>query len=166
MCGIQVVIARGLPRSLLKILEAGKSLHSRGPDSSCTKTTEDGIYTFHRLAINDTSESGNQPFIATKKNGCKIYMLCNGEIYNHVQLAEKYSLKCESKSDCEVILRLYEKLGSFPKVVQELDGVFAIVLVDDDKCWFARDRIGVRPLFQGWMPTYPELVGFEEHCLA
>ena len=83
-------------------------------------------------------------------------MMCNGEIYNHLELEKEYELKCNSKSDCEVILRLYEKIG-FEETIKKLYGVFAIVLVDGDKVYMARDRIGVRPLYFGIT---------EEKCLA
>jgi asparagine synthase (glutamine-hydrolysing) len=75
--------------------------------------------------------------------------MCNGEIYNHLDLKKEFDLKCSSNSDCEVILRLYEKIG-FQETVKRLYGVFAIVLVDGDKIYMARDRIGVRPLYFGW----------------
>jgi asparagine synthase (glutamine-hydrolysing) len=75
-------------------------------------------------------------------------MICNGEIYNFKSLIDKYSLKCKSSSDCEVIIHMYEKIG-FYETVKALDGVFAIVLIDkntgDVHC--ARDIIGVRSMY-------------------
>jgi len=145
MCGILCVLSKRIPSDRLLIHRSGKTLTGRGPDCCCRVSLQGSIYDFYRLCIVDKSPLGNQPFVSGD-----IVVLCNGEIYNHVQLEEEYELKCESKSDCEVILRLYEKLKDFTKVVRLLDGVFAIVLTDGNKCWFARDRIGVRPMFKGW----------------
>lgn len=143
MCGILAVICNTLPNQLQKILLASKYLHTRGPDSSMTMLKPSGIYIFHRLSINDISNDGSQPMISGN-----ILMMCNGEIYNHRELEKEYELKCVSKSDCEVILRLYEKIG-FEEMVKKLYGVFAIVLADGDQVYMARDRIGVRPLYFG-----------------
>lgn len=143
MCGILAVLCDKLPIQLQKILSAGKYLSTRGPDSSLSIVKSNGVYIFHRLSINDTSSDGNQPMVSGN-----ILMMCNGEIYNHLQLEEEYDLKCKSKSDCEVIIRLYEKIG-FEETVKKLYGVFAIILVDGDTVYMARDRIGVRPLYFG-----------------
>jgi len=85
-------------------------------------------------------------------------LICNGEIYNYKELIKKYNLNCVSRSDCEVIIQLYEKLKSsdissheeiVKKLCQELDGEFAFIIYDADKIIVARDRYGVRPLFYG-----------------
>lgn len=144
MCGILAVLCPTLPKDLQKILIQSKQLSKRGPDTSNTIIKSSGLYVFHRLAINDTSANGDQPMISEKGT----VLLCNGEIYNHVELREKHNLICQSSSDCEVILRLYEKIG-FVETVRQLYGVFAIILVDGNKSYFARDRIGVRPLYFG-----------------
>jgi len=146
MCGILAVFCNSAPKNLQTILNSSKILARRGPDKCSSIITSKGIFIFHRLAIHDTSSAGDQPMISGN-----ILMMCNGEIYNYKQLIKDYHLKCESNSDCEVILRLYEKIG-FTDTVKALDGVFAIVLQDKDKeiVYVARDRIGVRPLFSGW----------------
>ena len=51
-----------------------------------------------------------------------IYLLCNGEIYNHEILAKNVMLT-KSNSDCEIILHLYKKLIIY-QTVRLLDGVF------------------------------------------
>lgn len=143
MCGILAVLCSSLPKELETILTASKELSKRGPDSSNAIVKSSGIYVFHRLAINDLSASGNQPMLSGN-----VILLCNGEIYNYKELIAEYGLVCTSTSDCEVILRLYEKIG-FVETVKKLYGVFAIVLTDGEKTYFARDRIGVRPLYFG-----------------
>lgn len=101
---------------------------------------------FHRLAINDLSDSGNQPFVMDN-----ITLICNGEIYNHKELTIAYNIETKSNSDCEVILHLYKKIG-FDQTINLLDGVFACVLFDSSKniVYAARDPIGVRSLYIGF----------------
>ena len=154
MCGILAIICNDRISDLNKILEIAKFLEKRGPDNTHCLMTSNSLFSFYRLSINDTSEQGNQPMMS--ENG-KIIMMCNGEIYNHKELESKYNLALKSKSDCEVIIRLYEyflKTGtdkevSFVNTVKELYGVFAIVLMDGDEVFLSRDRIGVRPLYYG-----------------
>jgi asparagine synthase (glutamine-hydrolysing) len=143
MCGILAVFCNKIPNQIKQIMDVGKYLQNRGPDSSSMTISKYGIYMFYRLAINDISPQGNQPM-----NLETVTMMCNGEIYNHKKLREEYDLQCKSNSDCEVILHLYKKFG-FVETVKKLDGVFAIVLIDREKVYLARDRIGVRPLFFG-----------------
>lgn len=123
-------------------------LKPRGPDMSGFLTINPNlIYGFHRLSINDVSPAGMQPMRLGN-----IYVQCNGQIYNHKDLAKKYDFAKELKSgsDCEVIMHMYKKLG-IEKTVSQLDGVFALTIYDGDKdeLYAARDPIGVRPLFIG-----------------
>ena len=98
----------------------------RGPDKSVSEVLDDNTFIgFHRLAINGLSDMGNQPFIYEKESGAHVYVICNGEIYNYMDLNEKYELELEEgESDCAVIYPLFEKLG-LEKMINLLDGVFA-----------------------------------------
>lgn len=128
------------------VIEATKYLKKRGPDSARLVISKNNdYYAFHRLSINDTSDAGMQPM--TSDN---ILMMCNGEIYNYKELIHEYNLEVKSNSDCEVIIALYKKFG-FVETVKKLYGVFAIILVDGDNVFLARDRFGVRPLYFGLM---------------
>ena len=82
-----------------------------------------------------------------KSKNDRFVILYNGEIYNYKDLKRKYSLKPKSNSDTEIILLLFEKVG--PKVVNELEGMFSIVIFDSlkNKCHFFRDRFGIKPLY-------------------
>jgi asparagine synthase (glutamine-hydrolysing) len=120
-------------------------LSTRGPDSGNLIIKDKSIIGFRRLSINDLSEFGNQPIVS---HDLQTSLICNGEIYNHKKLEEEYKISCASSSDCEVISHLYKKLGFF-KTIKLLDGDFAIVISDGDMVHFARDRVGVRPLFTG-----------------
>ena len=137
MCGI-IVYQYKPPR---------QELSHRGPDETIKILTKDLKYNFifHRLAINDLTTHGRQPFIDPVNS---IYMMCNGEIYNHRELEKEFGIKPNSHSDCEIILHLYKKIG-FIKTIERLDGVFAIALYDQLRTclYLARDPLGVRPLF-------------------
>lgn len=131
-----------------------KSIGHRGPDNSKVKITKKGnMFGFNRLSIHNMNENGNQPF---EKND--ITLICNGEIYNYLDLAKYCSDEDYSnKSDCEIILDIYKEKGI--EVCNYLDGDFAFVLEDDKGDIFAaRDPIGVRPLFFGYKNESNEIV--------
>ena len=115
MCGIfsylhksNIIKAGGL-QLRQKIVNEFSKIQHRGPDNSVVENLNNKlIFGFHRLAIIDKSRLGNQPFILNHK-GKKIYLICNGEIYNFKELKMKYNLTTISDSDCEVILHLYAK---------------------------------------------------------
>ena len=144
MCGIFCILNNGFSKEVVMThFEKGKS---RGPESSkiIELITPNVFLGFHRLAINGyNDEQSEQPFY---QNG--IYLMCNGEIYNWKHLYSMMGIKGTSKSDCEVILHLYEKYG-IEETLNMLDGVFAFVLLDTNKkdVFVARDMYGVRPLF-------------------
>jgi asparagine synthase (glutamine-hydrolysing) len=100
---------------------------------------------FHRLAIVDPSATANQPFYYSDN-----VSICNGEIFNHSILENKYEFKMETKSDCEVLLHMYNKFG-IDALVNELDAEFAFVIYDkkNNYLYAGRDPYGVRPLFIG-----------------
>lgn len=138
MCGIYAKFRKHITASEIQL---SPSLKRRGPDASEILQVKNGVLGFTRLAINDCSSLGMQPF----QEG-KVSLVCNGEIYNYKELIQTFNLTCKSNSDCEVILHLYKKIG-FVETVKQLYGVFAFVLVDDDVVYVSRDRIGVRPLY-------------------
>lgn len=142
MCGIFGYFGtQSQPQTLL---ESFQNIQSRGPDFTTLEQVEEGRWLgFHRLAIMDPTPAGNQPFHLEGAT-----LVCNGEIYNHEALAEKYDLNLTSGSDCEVILHLYKQIG-IEETVRVLDGVFAFIIVDGDASYVARDPIGIRPLFLG-----------------
>ena len=105
---------------------------------------------FTRLAINGLTEQGHQPFVQEGR-----YVVCNGEIYNYKELAQRWNIHLEDgTSDCAVLAGLLAKLGP-TEFCRTLDGVFATVIVDVQKQIFyvMRDPYGVRPLYEGVFPT-------------
>ena len=145
MCGITVYISKNHnDKDLLNVAH-------RGPDNTTMVESKyfdyDISLVFHRLSIIDI-DNGTQPFIFEDEHR-KIYLVCNGEIYNYRDLIHTYKLN--TKSDCHVILDLYLQKGIF-STVNELDGEFAFVLIDIHKTdgmkvYVCRDRFGIRPLF-------------------
>ena len=54
-------------------------LNNRGPDSSSFFVNNNKFFGFKRLAINDLSVDGNQPFFSPSKDDYKLLSMCNGE---------------------------------------------------------------------------------------
>jgi asparagine synthase (glutamine-hydrolysing) len=146
MCGIWAYIS-----SIQKnYYEYFKKISHRGPDASNFMTLPDLSIGFHRLAIVEKSFKGMQPFY--DKN---IIFVCNGEIYNYVDLNRKYGIT-ECNNDCQCILELYKKLSfdDFINVLsKEVVGEFAFLLFQFDnenrlsRFIASRDVFGVRPLY-------------------
>ena len=81
--------------------------NKRGPEHSILQNIKnDVIFGFHRLAINGLDVESNQP-ITSQGN----YLICNGEIYNHKEIFEQQKLEKNTNSDCEAILKGYERNG-------------------------------------------------------
>jgi len=126
-----------------------QTLTPRGPESmTITNLSGDITLGFTRLAINGLNEEGMQPF-----GSYNTTWMCNGEIYNWKELAAQHGItNLRSGSDCEVLGYLYshykDNLAGFFRL---LDGVFALVIVDQDRnrVIVARDPYGVRPLYLG-----------------
>ena len=136
MCGIFGCINFQLDTLVPKL-----ALKHRGPDDSSVFKENNLVFVHTRLAIQDIS-LGKQPM--TYKDYTIIY---NGEIYNHMELRDKFYLKCISRSDTETIVHLYEKFKySF---LDYLDGMFAFCIYDkkEQKLFIARDRAGEKPFY-------------------
>ena len=131
MCGIVALFGEEVEIS-------SHLLHHRGPDGYKTQTLGKCRMDFYRLAINDLTSAGMQPFYRDKK-----MVVCNGEIYNHRELPKDPG---SSRSDCEVIIPMINYYG-IEKAVQAMNGDFAFVWTDGNRVMAARDPIGVRPLF-------------------
>ncbi|HIY96147.1 MAG TPA: asparagine synthase B [Candidatus Borkfalkia excrementigallinarum] len=122
---------------------------SRGPDMTALEETPSGYMGFHRLAIMGLNAEGMQPFWMGKNR-----LVCNGEIYGFrpikKELEEKgYSF--HSDSDCEILLPMYAEYGL--GMFKMLDAEFALVLYDGATGEYiaARDPIGIRPLYYGYL---------------
>ena len=119
---------------------------ARGPDNFKKLKIEDdnAIFYFRRLSIIGMDEKSNQPLEIEN-----FIIMFNGEIYNYKSLKQKYlnDTKFYSKSDTEVILRLYIKYGF--KIFKELSGIYSILIYDkkNKKIITYRDPFGIKPLY-------------------
>ena len=113
-------------------------LTHRGPDGYRSDTLGKCRMDFYRLAINDLTDTGMQPF----KTGGHM-LVCNGEIYNHkiFRTGEE-----RGTSDCEVLIPLIRNLG-IEKTLENINGDFAFTYTNGKRVIAARDPVGVRPLF-------------------
>lgn len=149
MCGINGIIAntQTTNQELSSTIKKMNTLiHHRGPD-------DDGFYTgggvcmaMRRLSIIDL-KTGKQP-ISNEEN--TITIVFNGEIYNYKSLKENLESEdvgFKTKSDTEVILKLYEKYGT--ACFKMLDGMYAFSIHDktQNKVFIARDFFGEKPLY-------------------
>jgi asparagine synthase (glutamine-hydrolysing) len=120
-----------------------------------------------RLSIIDLSPNGHQPMsincVCCKDTSAssekKMWLVYNGELYNYRELRANLENKghvFRSRSDTEVLLHLYAEFG--PKMLEQLNGIFAIALFDGREAGqhdgmqkgdllLARDGLGVKPLY-------------------
>ena len=150
MCGIVAILNVKEQTHALrdKALKMRQKIRHRGPDWSGIYCGGSAILAHERLSIVDP-ESGGQPLYSPDK---KQVLAVNGEIYNHQEIRRLYAGQYEFQtgSDCEVILALYREKGI--NFLEDLSGIFAFVLYDEEKNEFliARDPIGVIPLYIGY----------------
>lgn len=157
-------------------------LRHRGPDCYNTVKCNNVYLAHHRLAIIDTSLDAKQPFVSNNK---LIYLTINGEIYNYNELYDniyerKSNYKRKSKSDCEVIMALYEEIiyskelydidEELIKLLNNLDGMFSFILYDviNNKLLVARDPYGITSLYygmdkEGYLHVSSELKAFQDN---
>lgn len=151
MCGIAGLLSTSGSQEQIEVLieRMQSALQHRGPD-------DQGIYisplrnaaiAHTRLSILDLSPAGHQPM--STADG-RYWITFNGEIYNFRELRHTLLAQGEqfhSHTDTEVILKLYQKLGS--NCVQQLRGMFAFAIWDDleKTCFLGRDPLGIKPLY-------------------
>jgi asparagine synthase (glutamine-hydrolysing) len=99
-----------------------------------------------RLSVIDLSSSGHQPMTDVETGNTIVF---NGEVYNYQELRElccSRGYRFSSQTDTEVILALYrfEGVGCLAR----LRGMFAFAIWDPscERLFFARDRVGKKPL--------------------
>jgi asparagine synthase (glutamine-hydrolysing) len=144
MCGIWLSIdgAAGTPTANSR----------RGPDHTTLYNHPEFKMVFDRLAIHDLTQVGNQPFTEHLTSEEEFMYMCNGEIYNYREIVKRHGFVMTTGSDCEVIGKLFALYRDIRKVVDELDGEYAIagVVLNRKKLAtvvIARDPFGVRPLY-------------------
>ncbi len=141
MCGIAGIIGSG---GETPIESMTRVLSHRGPDS--TGHVSQGIAHLGatRLSILDP-DAAPQPVWNRGGHACIVF---NGEIYNHKDLRSKLADRgyvFASMTDTEVVLHMYEEVGE--ACVHHLHGMFAFAILDRDRLFLARDRLGIKPLY-------------------
>jgi asparagine synthase (glutamine-hydrolysing) len=132
------------------------ALTSRGPDDSGSwVNAASGIALGHsRLAVLDLSPAGHQPMLSHNR---RFTISFNGEIYNHLVLRAELGesgvgLEWRSQSDTETLLACIEHWG-VEGALKRCVGMFAFALWDSvtQTLTLARDRLGEKPLYYGWL---------------
>jgi asparagine synthase (glutamine-hydrolysing) len=147
MCGINFLFTYSgiTPRETDTIRKMNAEMVYRGPDDEGVWNDNTVALGMRRLSIIGLS-NGHQPMCNEDES---LVLVCNGEIYNYVELREALTGKhaFRTDSDCEVILHLYEDHGE--RCLEYLRGMFAFVLWDTRRRTYfaARDRIGEKPLY-------------------
>lgn len=129
------------------IQKMNTAIAHRGPDGSGVFVEGEIGLGHRRLSIIDLSENGKQPFYSSDG---RYVIVFNGEIFNYLELKkelERQGEKFYTKSDTEVLLRLFMIYGK--SCLDKLNGMFAFAIWDtsDKKLFLARDRIGIKPLY-------------------
>ena len=143
MCGL--LYARNVPKVTAKIFtRALATMALRGPDQSNVVSPRPDEYMGHTRLELIGGPGAAQPIASP----CgRFYMIYNGELYNTAELAAKYNIDREEKSDTRVIINLFSRMGV--SIFPEFVGMFAILIVDHftGDVYCARDRIGIKPLY-------------------
>jgi asparagine synthase (glutamine-hydrolysing) len=147
MCGIAGIVGTTPdtivdPRIIRLMCQA---IVHRGPDEEGAYVKDSVGLGMRRLSIIDLA-GGRQPIHNEDKT---VWVVFNGEIYNFPELRPELEARGHrfyTNSDTEVIVHLYEDLGS--DCVQKLRGMFAFALYDERRrsLLIARDRLGKKPL--------------------
>ena len=148
MCGIVGCFGKDIhPENARPIIGSMiQAIAHRGPDEK-GQFLERGVGLGHaRLSIVGLGD-GQQPMSLPTRG---LTIVFNGEVFNYIELRDALKAKGRifgSGSDTEVILHLYDELGE--DCVSQLNGDFAFAIWDAPRkrIFFARDRMGVRPLY-------------------
>lgn len=154
MCGIcGIVYTEPGKVDKERLRTANDLIAHRGPDDEGFYTDEYAGIAMRRLSIIDLA-TGQQPISNAAKT---VRIVFNGEIYNFPELRaelEAGGYPFKTRSDTEVILALYEKMGT--ECVKKLRGMFGIAIWDRPRkrLFLSRDRIGKKPLVYAQGPGF------------
>lgn len=168
MCGVIGLFRphpAAAPPDLERVTAARDRMAHRGPDGAGIFQAAAGrlILGHRRLAIIDLSEAGAQPMTDAAAG---LSVAFNGEIYNYRELRQELAAQgatFRTRSDTEVLLRLYDRYGV--DGLARLNGMFAFALWDDRRqgLLLARDGLGIKPLY---VFDDGETTGFASECRA
>jgi len=160
MCGFTGYLGHGswgVSEEAHKTLERmANAIITRGPDDFGIWQDEVvGIGLAHRrLSIVDLSSAGHQPMFSASG---RYVIAFNGEIYNHLDIRaqlerSKAVTSWRGHSDTETLLAGFDAWG-IQKTLEQAIGMFAFAVWDRQRntLSLARDRLGEKPLYYGWM---------------
>lgn len=157
MCGIAGIATwRSEPVSRGELLQMTNAIEHRGPDDSGSWFEDSfGIALGHRrLSIIDLSPQGHQPMASASARFTIAY---NGEIYNYENLRSELEKAGKAPawrghSDTEVLLAAFDAWG-IETALTRIEGMFAMAVWDhhNKTLSLARDRIGEKPLYYGFL---------------
>ena len=147
MCGIVATVGVDPSVVMARGAEALKVIAHRGPDDEGTWTDGRAWLGNRRLSIIDLTSGGHQPKIHEPSG---LVITYNGEIYNYVELRaelEAAGHRFKTQSDTEVLLAAYLNWGE--ACLSRLNGMWGFLIWDPraQRAFFARDRLGVKPLY-------------------
>jgi asparagine synthase (glutamine-hydrolysing) len=145
MCGIAGIVGEAGGVDTATIHRMCETIIHRGPDDEGVFVKNGVGLGMRRLSIIDLA-GGHQPVFNEDRTICVVF---NGEIYNFRELRkdlEKRGHSFATHTDTEVLVHLYEDLGT--DCVQPLRGMFAFAIYDQRRrrLLLARDRLGIKPL--------------------
>lgn len=150
MCGIagEVSFSHSVIKNKDSFLKMQKVLAPRGPDQNGIYIKDNAALVHSRLCVIDI-ENGIQP-MTTKYGDNEYTLVYNGELYNTEEVRNELKLSGHNfvgHSDTEVVLKAFVEWKE--KCVEKFNGIFAFSVWDEaeKRLFFARDRIGVKPLF-------------------
>jgi asparagine synthase (glutamine-hydrolysing) len=158
MCGIAGLLDVGaVPGARADLARRmGDRLAHRGPDDAGVWADDEaGVALAHRrLAILDLTPAGHQPMASA----CGRHVLTfNGEIYNHLELRTELERAgaappWRGHADTETLLAAFSAWG-IEATLKKSVGMFALAVWDRDRrtLTLARDRLGEKPLYYGWL---------------
>jgi asparagine synthase (glutamine-hydrolysing) len=143
MCGIALIVGPNPDSLVFEAMLGGIAPRGEVRETACDDRHRLGT---QRLKIVDR-ERAIQPWISADGRWALCY---NGEIYNFRSLRSELAALghvARSDSDTEVVLDAFLEWGE--QAVDRLRGEFAFAVVDKvtDQVYFARDPLGVKPLY-------------------
>jgi len=148
MCGIAGIVSadKGDQIDAAIVHRMCQAIVHRGPDDEGILAAGNCGLGMRRLSIIDLS-GGHQPVFNEDRT---VWVVYNGEIYNFPELRQELEAKGHrfyTHTDTEVIVHLYEEMGS--RCMEKLRGMFAFALWDQPRArlLLARDRLGIKPLY-------------------
>lgn len=156
MCGIAGIFTSPRIGIAANATAMARALRHRGPDDRGAWVDEQaGIGLAHaRLAVLDLTSAGHQPMLS---EGGRYVAVFNGEIYNHLDLRKELEAASAAPpwrghSDTETWLAAVEHWGLDTALTKAV-GMFAVAIWDKrtHTLSLARDRLGEKPLYYGWV---------------